>query len=78
MIVPLHAAGIDRGAGIWLRDRARLAGCILVALGEPWAVIMMLVGVGLAIAAARAPSQLQRSALDIYLDAGAWITIGAR
>lgn len=75
VVAPLHAADMIHGETFGFAIILVVVGCVLVVSASPVAAALMLMAVGLAVAAAILRLK-QRSSLDILLDATAWATIG--
>lgn len=75
VVAPLHAADMIHGDIFGFVIVFVVIGCVLVVSASPVAAALMLVAVGLAVAAA-AFRLKQRSSFDILLDASAWAIIG--
>jgi hypothetical protein len=75
VVAPLHAADVIHGEIFGFGILLVVIGCVLVVSASPVAAALMLVAVGLAVAAAFYRLQ-QRSSLDILLDAISLATIG--
>jgi Ion channel len=75
VIAPLHAAGVVPSADVGLAVGTVVIGTVLFAYGFSPAVFVLLVALGLAVAATVFRHQ-HRSPIDLYLDASAWILFG--
>ncbi len=75
VIVPLHAAGIISARGYGFVIILLLASCVLVQSRRLMVVTVLLMALGLAMTAAVLRFKLA-SDLDLYLEAGACVTIG--
>jgi hypothetical protein len=75
IIAPLHAADIIHGEAFGFGIILVVVACVLVVSASPIAAALMLVAVGLSVAAAIFRLK-QKSSLDILLDATAWATMG--
>ena len=75
VIAPLHAAGIVISQDVGLAVALVIIISVLFAYGLSGAVVVMLVGFGLALAATVLRHRHQ-TPLDLYLDATAWILLG--
>ncbi|WOJ88207.1 ion channel [Methylocapsa polymorpha] len=76
VVVPLHASGVVSAQGYDLAIVLVLASCVLVQSKTLMAMLVIMLAVGLAVAAIIFRLKLD-STLDIYLAAGACLTIGA-
>jgi hypothetical protein len=75
VVVPLHAAGTVSDAGYGLVIILLLASCVLVQ-STRWIVIaVLIIGIGLTVAAHGLRAASAQSNLDLFLDAFAWIII---
>lgn len=75
VVAPLHASGLIEAQGYGFALMLVLSGCVLVISGRPVAAGVILVAISVASAVAIRRLQ-QQSPVYIYLDAGAWLTIG--
>jgi hypothetical protein len=75
VVSPLHAAGIIHGEIVGFGIVLAVISCVLVVTASLFAAVLMLIAVGLAVAATYYRLQ-ERSSLDILLDASAVGTIG--
>lgn len=75
VIAPLHAAGIAQSQDVGFAVALVVIVTVLFAYGISAAVVVMLAGFGLAVAATVLRHRHQ-TPLDLYLDATAWILLG--
>jgi hypothetical protein len=75
VMAPLHEAGMIQAETFAFTIMFAVIGCVLVVSASPIAAALMVMALGLAMAAALFRLG-QLSSLDVFLDASAWATIG--